>query len=183
MSQWQCAVCTYYNVGTAKSCAMCGNAKEYAPNSTINQRQWTCSSCTLINEPHALICNVCSTPKSTDSAHPIDGINDVNTSKPWNCPKCTLQNQPDAAQCAVCGHRPFADSESTASREPPRAAFEAVATIIAESNISSQPIFAELRSFFEVFLVICKHVDCELQLFTNFLVFQKQLSVVVILRS
>ena len=158
MSQWQCAVCTYYNVGTAKSCAMCGNAKESAPASTINHQQWTCSSCTFINEPLAVTCSVCLTAKSTDFAQSDDEVNDVNTSKPWNCPKCTLQNQSDAVQCDACGHRPFASTkvtESMATTAIPRSVLEAAATTIANSNVSPHPIFMGLRKIVEVFLVSC----------------------------
>ena len=114
-SQWQCTLCTYFNDDITISCAMCGNAKDSAPNLNINispkpqnkenQEQWACPMCTFINEPNAVVCGVCSSARIANSPKSHDEVSRLNGSKPWSCPICTLQNQSDTLQCAACGHR------------------------------------------------------------------------------
>ena len=100
MTGWPCSGCTYINVESASTCALCSAPRDGWPDDsgdTPDDRSWPCAVCTFANSSDHAACEICGHQRGDgDSPYTPGGGG-------WACTACTLENTESAASCAVCG--------------------------------------------------------------------------------
>lgn len=117
MAGWPCSGCTYINVESASTCALCSAPRDgWLDDSgdAPDGRSWSCTVCTFANSSEHAACEMCGHRRG-------DGEGLSPGGGGWTCTTCTLENTESDVSCAACSatrpggsphDRPFVGSVS-----------------------------------------------------------------------
>ena len=101
MTGWPCSGCTYINVESTTTCALCSAPSHGWPDDsgdTPDDRSWDCPVCTFSNSSDHAACEMCGHRRREHGDSPY-----IPAGGGWACAACTLENPDSAASCAACG--------------------------------------------------------------------------------